>query len=84
MSEIRLTEDISGSNKKYPYLARVSKAFPDFSTIVILVTDGKMTQVMGKYTGNEARLKERYIPGSVTIPGVNFAEDCLVPFNCER
>lgn len=81
MEKRKLPKGISGSGRKYPYLARVKKQYRDFSTIVVLVRGATIVQMTGKYLGSDTTIMDRFTPGSVSKTGELFSESCLTPFN---
>lgn len=84
MGEINLPSRVTGSGEKFPYLARITDVFVDFTSFIILVEKKKQTVLFGKYTGPHENIHRRYAVGS-TFEECSLISSCnLMPFNKGR
>ena len=84
MAVIRLPSGTVGSKKVFPYLARVSKEYTDFTSFILLIEKNKQTILFGNYTGPHENVARRYSIGNTFEGGFRIGVGNLVPFNEER
>jgi len=80
----RVPSNVKGFKGDAPYLGRVSKRYPDFSGVILLLTKYTTTILVGNYTGTREDLRETYKNGASFPLGKGIALCYVIPLNRER
>jgi hypothetical protein len=80
----RAPSNVKGFKGDAPYLCRVSKKYPDFSGVILLLTRDTTKILVGSYTGTREDLRETYRNGASFPLGYGIALCHIIPLNKER